>query len=322
MPLESVRALVSKDLESIDHFIISQLNSHLPLIKEIIEYVMTCGGKRVRPLVLLLSSHALDYQGAKQIDLAAVIELIHTATLLHDDVVDSSTLRRGHRTAHTIWGSEASVLVGDFLYSRAFQIVVDLRNQNILDIFAQATHYIAEGEIMQLVNCKNADTTEKFYFEIIQRKTARLFEIAAQLGAILATESKDAISAFQIFGKHLGLAYQLIDDALDYSQSAEQTGKNIGQDIAEGKATLPFIYAMRKSKGADLTLLRNAISKGDAKHLQTILGIIESTDAIQYTSNAAKEHINRAKESLSKINETAYLKGLKELSDFVVNRNY
>src|SRR5579883_3376532 len=228
MPLESIRSLVTEDLQSTDQFIISQLDSHIPLVKQMIEYILTCGGKRIRPMVLLLSARALAHRGQKHVDLAAVIELIHTATLLHDDVVDSSTLRRGHKTAHTIWGNDASVLVGDFLYSRAFQIVVDLNHPSVLSIFAKATHYMAEGEILQLVNCNNPDTTEAFYFDIIQRKTAKLFEIASQLGATLSTDSERDIEAMRLFGLHLGLAYQLIDDALDYSQSPEQTGKNVG----------------------------------------------------------------------------------------------
>jgi len=322
MPLESIRSLVGQDLTATDQFIISQLESNIPLIRQVIEYVLTCGGKRIRPLILLLSSRAISNHVERHIDLAAVIELIHTATLLHDDVVDSSTLRRGHKTAHTIWGSNTSVLVGDFLYSRAFQIVVELNNQAILNIFAKATHYIAEGEIMQLVNCNNPDTTEDFYFEIIQRKTARLFEIATQLGAMLATTSESEIEAMQNYGNHLGIAYQLIDDALDYSQSAEQTGKNVGQDIADGKTTLPLIYAMRKSKGKDLALMRDAIETGSSKHLKTILGIIESTDAIKYTADAAKSHAQRAKDWLSKVPANPYRKALEDLSDFVVARNY
>lgn len=322
MPLASIRSLVSEDLESTDRVIISQLESNIPLVKEIIEYVLTCGGKRVRPMILLLSARALSHRGNKHLDLAAVIELIHTATLLHDDVVDSSTLRRGHQTAHTIWGSSASVLVGDFLYSRAFQVVVDLQHQPILDIFAKATHYIAEGEILQLVNCNNPDTTEEFYFEIIRRKTAKLFEIAAQLGALLATDREKDILALRDYGMHLGLAYQLIDDALDYSQSADQTGKNVGQDISEGKATLPLIYAMRKSKSADLAMIREAIQTGSNKNLDTILGIIESTDAIKYTADAAKNHAQQAKQALSHVASSPYRKALEEMSDFVVNRTY
>jgi octaprenyl-diphosphate synthase len=322
MPLESIRNLVGEDLESIDRFIISQLESHIPLVKQIIEYVLTCGGKRIRPLILLLSAKALSPNAQKHIDLAAVIELIHTATLLHDDVVDSSTLRRGHKTAHTIWGNDTSVLVGDFLYSRAFQIVVDLKHQTILEIFAKATHYIAEGEILQLVNCHNPDTTEIFYFDIIQRKTAKLFEIAAELGAILSSDAKQDIMALHDYGLHLGLAYQLIDDALDYSQTTDHTGKNVGQDIAEGKTTLPLIHAMQKSHSADLALLRQAIQTGSYDKLEAILEIIESTDAIKYTADTAKYHAQKAKQALSYLHFTPYRQALEELSDFVVERTY
>jgi len=292
------------------------------MIRQVIEYVLTCGGKRVRPMVLLLSARALAHRGHRHVELAAVIELIHTATLLHDDVVDSSTLRRGHQTANTIWGNDASVLVGDFLYSRAFQIVVDVKHSTILDIFARATPYIAEGEILQLTNVNNPDTTEQFYYDIIDRKTAKLFEVAAQLGAVLSSESNRDVEALRQFGRHLGLAYQLIDDALDYSQSADKTGKNVVQDISEGKTTMPLIHAMRKSKGADLELLRNAITTGSSKNLKTILGIIESTDAIKYTADTAKQHAHQAKQALSHLASTPYRKALEDLSEFVVARTY
>lgn len=322
MSLEAIRSLINEDLQSTDQFIISELQSNIPMIKDIIEYVLSIGGKRTRPMVLLLSARALSNTSQKNIHLSAVIELIHTATLLHDDVVDSSTLRRGHKTAHTIWGSDASVLVGDFLYSRAFQIVVDLKHSAILDVFAKATHYIAEGEIMQLVNCNNPDTTEEFYFEIIQRKTAKLFEIAAQLGACLATDDSTQIDAMRAYGLHLGLAYQLIDDALDYSQPADKTGKHLGQDIADGKATLPLIYAMRQSKGADLALLREAITEGESDDLSKILAVLKSTDAIQYTAAAARKHANLAKQALTVIPASTYRDALEKLSDFVVERTY
>lgn len=322
MPLASIRTLVKEDLEATDRFIISNLESNIPMVKEVIEYVLTCGGKRIRPLILLLSARALAHRGQKHVALAAVIELIHTATLLHDDVVDGSTLRRGHKTANSVWGNDTSVLVGDFLYSRAFQIVVDVKHETVLDIFARATPYIAEGEILQLVNCNNPDTTEAFYFDIIERKTAKLFEIAAQLGAILASECSKEIEAMRLFGLHLGLAFQLIDDALDYSQSTDNTGKNVGQDISEGKTTLPLIHAMRKSKGADLDLIRKAIQTGSSKHLTEILGIIESTDAIKYTADTAKEHVFKAKLALSQISATPYREALETLSDFAVARNY
>lgn len=322
MPLESIRHLIKDDLEFVDRHIIAQLDSHIPMIKDIIGYVLTCGGKRIRPLLLLLSSKALATNRKNHIDLAAVIELIHTATLLHDDVVDGSNLRRGHRTAHMIWGSDASVLVGDFLYSRAFQIVVNLKQERILDIFAKATHYIAEGEIMQLVNCHNAETTEAFYFEIIHRKTAKLFEIASQLGAMTASTDEISVEALKKYGMHLGMAYQLIDDALDYSDQTGETGKNIGQDIADGKATLPLIYAMSKSKGADLKLLRRAIEKGETKDLKNILEIIHSTSAINYTATTAKKHAVIAKEALTTVPENPYASALGTLADFVVERNY
>lgn len=322
MPLTGIRALVEKDLQAIDDFIVSQLSSNIPMVNHIIEYVLSCGGKRIRPLVLLLSASALNPNDQKYINLAAVIELIHTATLLHDDVVDSSTLRRGHKTANIIWGNDASVLVGDFLYSRAFQIVVDIKNQRILDIFAKATHYIAEGEIMQLVNCNNPETTEDFYFEIINRKTAKLFEIAAQLGALLVSDEAEKITALQRYGLHLGLAYQLIDDALDYSPATDKTGKNIGQDIADGKTTLPLIYAMQKTTGKELKMIQTAIKKGSKKNLQSILSIIESTEAIQYTAETAKRHAELAKQALSSLPLSPYKKALEDLSDFVVNRNY
>src|SRR3990167_672592 len=322
MLLEPVRSLLHDDLILTDQCIISRLESNISLIKEVIEYVISCGGKRIRPIILLLSAKALSYKGQQHIELAAVIELIHTATLLHDDVVDRSTLRRGHKTAHTIWGSNTSVLIGDFLYSRAFQIVVDFKHQTILDIFSHATHYIAEGEIMQLVNCKNSDTTEKHYFEIIQRKTAKLFEVATRLGAIITTSSNLEVDAMSRYGLHLGLAYQLIDDTLDYHRSSEQTGKNIGQDIAEGKVTLPLIYAMSKCKESELVLLKKSIQSDSNDNLKAILEIIESTEAIQYTANAAKQHGQKAKAALSQIAFTPYRKALEELCEFVIERTY
>ncbi|HEX4044721.1 MAG TPA: polyprenyl synthetase family protein [Gammaproteobacteria bacterium] len=322
MSLDAIRTLLKADLALTDQFIISQLESNIALIKQVIEYVLTCGGKRIRPMVLLLTARALAHPDKKHVELAAVIELIHTATLLHDDVVDHSTLRRGHKTANTIWGSNTSILVGDFLYSRAFQVVVDLRHQRILDIFAKGTHYIAEGEILQLVNCNNPDTTEDFYFEIIQRKTAKLFEIAAELGALVATEAEQQITALRDYGLHLGLAYQLIDDALDYSQPAEQTGKNIGQDIADGKTTLPLIEAMRRCTDKERHLLKKAIKSGSNQNLTTILGIIESTGAIKYTADAAKQHAKQAKLALAVIPASAYRDALAQLADFVVDRTY
>lgn len=322
MPLESIRSLVSNDLEATDRFIISQLESNIPMIKDIIEYVMSSGGKRIRPLILLLSARAMSHHKPQHVELAAIIELIHTATLLHDDVVDESTLRRGHKTANTVWGNDASVLVGDFLYSRAFQLVVGIKHQTVLEIFADATPFIAEGEIMQMNNRHNPDATESFYYDVIHRKTAKLFELATQLSAIISTESETEREAMREFGLQLGLAYQLIDDALDYSPSTDQTGKNVGQDITEGKTTMPLLHAMRRSKGADLALIREAIKTGSSSHLQDILGIIESTDAIKYTADTAKQHAQKAKTALRMIKANPYRDALETLSDFVVDRSY
>jgi octaprenyl-diphosphate synthase len=320
--LESIRSLVKVDLESTDKFIISELESPISMVNEVVEYVLTCGGKRVRPLILLLSARALAQRVHQHIPLAAVIELIHTATLLHDDVVDDSTLRRGHKTANSVWGNNASVLVGDFLYSRAFEIVVRIKHDIVLDIFAKATPYIAEGEILQLINCNNPDTSEEFYFDVINRKTAKLFEVAAQLGAVISSNSAEEIEALRLFGLHLGLAFQLIDDVLDYSQTPEQTGKNVAQDIQEGKTTLPLIHAMRKSKGSDLELMRNAIEHGTHNHLAKILQIIESTEAIRYTSDTARHHALKAKNALTCIKKSPYRQALETLGDFVVERQY
>lgn len=322
MPLQSIHSLVQPDLKAVDRFICTELKSDIPLINQLIEYILNCGGKRIRPLVVLLVAHALHHQKQHHIDLAAVIELIHTATLLHDDIVDSSTLRRGRETAHTIWGNEASVLVGDFLYSRAFQLIVKLQHLPILNIFADATNLIAEGEVMQLVNCHDPDTSEASYFEVIERKTAKLFEVAAHVGAALSTHCPEQLSAMQQYGLNLGIAYQLIDDTLDYNTSAEQTGKNTGNDLVEGKPTLPLIYSLRKGTPAENALLRTAIQEGSRENLTAILEIIESTGAIEYTANAAKKHAQQAKSLLTHIPDSPYCKALHSLTEFVVERTY
>lgn len=327
MILEKARHLIDADLVATDKFIISQLQSPISLINEMVDYIFTCGGKRIRPLLLLLSAHAFTHPSQNTltevpIQLAAVIELIHTATLLHDDVVDNSLLRRGHKTANAVWGNQASVLVGDFLYSRAFQIVVNLHSQRALDIFAHATHYIAEGEILQLVHAHSPDTTEAIYFDIIQRKTAKLFEVAAELGVISFALEEKKIQAMQHYGMSLGLAYQLIDDALDYSNSPQQTGKNIGNDIAEGKTTLPLIHALRKSTPSEVSLLRQAIEAGTTEQLTAILEIIESTNAIEYTAQIAKEYAHKACTALNEVPPSPYRQALHDLAEFVVERSY
>jgi len=322
MPLESIRSLVQSDLEATDQFICTELKSDIPFINQLIEYILKSGGKRIRPLLVLLAARAFQHQKQEHIHLAAAIELIHTATLLHDDVVDNSTLRRGHETANTIWGNEASVLVGDFLYSRAFQLIVKLQHLPILNIFANATNIIAEGEVLQLINCHDPDTTEQTYFDVIQRKTAKLFEVATQTGSALSTDAEKHLLAMQHYGLNLGIAYQLIDDALDYSSSAEQMGKNMGNDLTEGKPTLPIIYALRQGTSSEVALLRNAIQTGSTENLSAIIEIIESTGAIEYTAKAAKQHAFDASKILTDIPDSPYRNALQTLAEFVVERNY
>lgn len=322
MPLESIRSLVQTDLEATDRFICAELKSDIPFINQLMEYILKSGGKRIRPLLVLLAARAFHHQKTEHIHLAAAIELIHTATLLHDDVVDNSSLRRGQKTANSIWGNEASVLVGDFLYSRAFQLIVRLQHLPILNIFADATNIIAEGEVLQLINCHNPDTTENTYFDVIQRKTAKLFEVATQTGSALATDTKKHLAAMQHYGLNLGIAYQLIDDALDYSASAEQMGKNMGNDLMEGKPTLPIIYALRTGSSSEVALLRKAIETGSTENLSAIIEIIESTGAIEYTAKTAKQHAVDARKLLTDIPDSPYRNALQTLAEFVVERNY
>ncbi len=322
MSLETIRSLVLPDLAATDKYIVDQLHSEIPLINQLVNYILTCGGKRIRPLLVLLSAKAFDHHDQQHINLAAILEFIHTATLLHDDVVDHSDLRRGHETAHTIWGNEASVLVGDFLYSRAFQLIVRLNNVKIMNIFADATNLIAEGEVLQLINCHDPNTSEASYFEVIQRKTGKLFEVASHAGAALCQRNDQQLNAMQHYGRHLGIAYQLIDDALDYSGSTEETGKNIGNDLAEGKPTLPLIYALQKGTPAEARLIREAIKSGSHNSLEPILATIESTGAIEYTAQTAKHYAREATSALAHIPDSPYRHALHQLVEFAVERTY
>jgi octaprenyl-diphosphate synthase len=322
MSLDSIRSLVQDDLASTDKFLLTEFQSHIPLINELVQHILASGGKRIRPLLVLLGARACNHRGNQHIDLAASIELIHTATLLHDDVVDNSTLRRGRETAHTIWGNEASVLVGDFLYSRAFQLIVKLQNLKVMNIFANATNLIAEGEILQLINCNDPTTSEEAYYNVIQRKTGKLFEVGSQMGPAISDSSDAMLNAMQQYGMNLGIAYQLVDDALDYNASSEQTGKNIGIDLSEGKPTLPLIHALKHGTPAEASLIRKAIESGSCDQLDSILGIIESTKAIEYTADAAKKHAREANFALNHVPESPYKKALHELAEFVVERSY
>jgi octaprenyl-diphosphate synthase len=322
MDIRAVRSLVKEDTYALDQVICQQLESDVALIKQLGAYIINSGGKRLRPLILLLAARACDYRGNQHIDAAAIIEFIHTATLLHDDVVDESDLRRGHETANAIWGNQASVLVGDFLYSRAFQMMVEIRSMRVMAILADTTNQIAEGEVMQLLNCHDADTTEERYTEVIHRKTAKLFEAAARLGAVLAERTDGEEAGLARYGKHLGTAFQLVDDVLDYSASDAELGKHIGDDLAEGKPTLPLIYAMRHGASEEAAIIRRAIEQGGREDINLVIKIIESTGAIAYTSRLAKQQADLAIEAIGVLPESPYKEALISLAEFSVSRTY
>jgi octaprenyl-diphosphate synthase len=319
---ETLRNLLADDLRAVDALIHSCLRSDVALINQLSHYIVNSGGKRLRPMLLLLSANACRYQGNQHINLAAVIEFIHTATLLHDDVVDASQLRRGSMTANAVWGNEASVLVGDFLYSRAFEMMVSANDMRIMEIMSHTTNTIAEGEVMQLLNCHDAETTEARYMDVVSRKTARLFEAAARIGAVLGQQAPAVEDALASYGLHLGVAFQLVDDVLDYSASPEDTGKNVGDDLAEGKPTLPLIHAIHKGTPAQASLIRKAIENGGHDNMQSVCAIIESTGAIPYTAHAAQREADLAIAALEPLPASAYKDALYGLAEFSVNRTY
>jgi octaprenyl-diphosphate synthase len=292
------------------------------LIRQVSGYIINSGGKRLRPLVALLAARACGYQGDKHLQVATIIEFIHTATLLHDDVVDVSELRRGNETANAIWGNAASVLVGDFLYSRSFQMMVTIGHMRLMEIMADTTNTIAEGEVMQLLNCHDPDTTEERYMDVIHFKTAKLFEAAARLGAVLANLSLKEEQAMAAYGMYLGTAFQLVDDILDYSSSSEDIGKNIGDDLAEGKPTLPLIYAMRHSDAQQRQLIREAIEQGGREYLKDIMKAVESSGAIAYTRRLANQEAGYAIEILKSLPESQYKDALIGLAEFSVSRTF
>ena len=309
-------------MDRVNACIRDRLHSEVVLINQIGHYIINSGGKRLRPVLHLLCARALAYDGTQHIDIAAIIEFIHTATLLHDDVVDASELRRGQETANNVWGNEASVLVGDFLYSRAFQMMVDVGSMRVMDILAEATNTIAEGEVRQLLNVHDPDTTEERYLEVIRGKTAKLFESAARLAAVLAGRPGAEEAALAAFGIHLGTAFQLVDDVLDYSASAADTGKNVGDDLAEGKPTLPLIHALARGTPGQRALLRRAIETGGRNAIDDVLAAIESTGALDYTARFAREEATRAREALAAVPASPYKDALLDLTEFAVARNY
>lgn len=323
MDFNSIYKLASDDMDAVNSLIQRRLQSDVVLVNQLSKYIINSGGKRLRPLLALLVARACGYKDERHVDVAAIIEFIHTATLLHDDVVDESDLRRGKETANNVWGNQAAVLVGDFLYSRSFEMMVDVGEMRIMEILASTTNTIAEGEVLQLLNCNDADTTEERYMEVIYSKTAKLFEAASLIGAVLSKLSEQDQASMAEYGMRLGTAFQLVDDILDYSASAEEMGKNIGDDLAEGKPTLPLIIALQRSSGADAELIRSAIENGgDNTSLDTILKIIEATDSLSYTREIAEREVQMAVDSLQCLPAGEYKTALEALARFTVSRTY
>jgi octaprenyl-diphosphate synthase len=322
MDFEAIKALTRDDLAAVDREIEERLQSDVPLISQLGRHLIHSGGKRLRPLIVILASRAFGYAGRSHIQLAAIIEFIHTATLLHDDVVDASELRRGQSTANTIWGNEASVLVGDFLYSRAFQMMVGLDSMRVMEILAGTTNTIARGEVLQLLNCHDPDTTEERYIDVIRSKTAKLFEAAAQLGAVISNQNGATETAMAAYGMHLGTAFQLIDDALDYGRHNAALGKNVGDDLAEGKPTLPLIHALRHGSEAQVALIRGAIKEGGLGKIEEVIGAIESTGSIAYTARRADEEAAQAMQALAVLPDSPCKQALHDLARFSVHRDH
>ncbi len=323
MTLEQIQQLSAADMDAVNQHIFAQLNSDVALINQLGIYIVNSGGKRLRPLLAVLAARALGYRGNDHISVAAIIEFIHTSTLLHDDVVDESTLRRGKQTANAVFGNQASVLVGDFLYSRSFQMMVSLNNMRIMQILADATNVIAEGEVLQLMNVNDPDTTEQSYMQVIYCKTAKLFEAATQLAAIVAEQPEAVVNSMKRYGMHLGTAFQLIDDVLDYQANASELGKNIGDDLAEGKPTLPLIHALKHGTTAQQALIREAIAEGNGMaQLDAIMHALNETKAFDYTRKLAEQEAQKAREALSALPESDYKQALLALADIAVSRNH
>ncbi|MDC0182443.1 polyprenyl synthetase family protein [Candidatus Thioglobus sp.] len=316
-----IQALMKSELDLMNKILVDRLDSNVDLISQMSQYIINSGGKRIRPLLLLICAKATEYDGDYHYSMAVVIELIHTATLLHDDVVDQSETRRGQETANELWGNAPSVLVGDFLYSRAFEIMVEPNSMEIMRILSKATNQISEGEVLQLLNIKNANVTQAEYFKVIERKTACLFKAACQIAGILSSADQKVINAMGSFGMHLGNAFQIIDDTLDYESDSNIIGKEIGDDLSEGKVTLPMIYALEKTKKAENKILKDAIKNADASHIDEIVEILLNVDAFQYSRDIAKIESNRALESIDYLPDSKYKTALKLLCELSLERN-
>lgn len=322
MLLSDLRSTVTDDLDKVNKLIMSSLFSEVPLIQDIGKYIIQGGGKRLRPLLVLICAKACEYVGDQHIAMATVIEFIHTATLLHDDVVDDAVLRRGGATANHMWGNQTAVLVGDFLYSRAFQLMVQLNNLDILRVIADATNTIAEGEVLQLLNQHDPATSEQKYLHVVRCKTAKLFEAAAQAGAILSNASKHTQHVFSQFGLHLGTAYQLLDDLLDYQATNSEFGKQLGNDLSEGKPTMPLIYLLHHGTEEQRALIAAAISDPTSIDLATVQAAITNSGALEYTLAFAQREAALAKQMLAELPVSTHLQAAFALADFVVQRTH
>jgi len=321
MDIKNIQALTQNDMTAVNDLIYSQINSDVALINQLGVYIVNAGGKRMRPMLTVLAARAFDYQGDEHISIAAIIEFIHTATLLHDDVVDESNMRRGRETANALFGNSASVLVGDFLYTRSFQMMTKLGNMKIMDILSDATNIVAEGEVLQLMNCNDPDTTEESYFEVIYCKTAKLFEAATRLAAVIAGQDAIIEKAMQEYGKYLGTAFQLVDDIMDYTADAKAMGKNIGDDLAEGKPTLPLLYAMQHGNEQQTKLIRDAIEHCNGMdHLDEILAAMKETGSLVYTQKKAEQEADKAINALNVLPESEHKQALISLAHIAANR--
>ncbi|WP_404341080.1 octaprenyl diphosphate synthase [Pseudoalteromonas mariniglutinosa] len=323
MDIKSIQALIETEMNSVNQLIHAQMRSDVALVNQLGLYIVNSGGKRVRPMLAILAAKALGYQGQAHITLATIIEFIHTATLLHDDVVDESNLRRGTPTANAEFGNAASVLVGDFIYTRSFQLMVGLGKMQIMEILADATNVIAEGEVLQLMNCNDPDTTEKSYMQVIYSKTAKLFEAATGLAAVITEQDEATLKALNLYGMHLGTAFQLVDDVLDYNADADQLGKNIGDDLAEGKPTLPLIYAMQHGNSEQVQLVRDAIEHGNGmENLEAILSTLSATKALEFAMHKAQQEADKAIACLSILPDSPYKEALISLARIAVARDH
>lgn len=322
MDLKNIQALAHADMTAVNSLIYEQLASDVALINQLGVYIVNAGGKRMRPMLTVLTARALGFEGQSHCNIAAIVEFIHTATLLHDDVVDESNLRRGRATANALFGNSASVLVGDFLYTRSFQMMTKLDNMKVMNILSDATNIVAEGEVLQLMNCNDPDTTEASYMEVIYCKTAKLFEAATQLAAVVAQQDSIIEQAVADYGRYLGTAFQLVDDIMDYTADAKEMGKNVGDDLAEGKPTLPLLYAMEHGNNEQRQLIRDAIEHGNGmEHLDTILAILTETGALSYTQAKAEQEADKAISALSVLPDSDYKAALISLAHIAANRN-